>query len=97
MPQKLTTTACFIQEESSGGKQFRKYVSCFYAQGGNVGVLSLKQHAFLSLFRLFTWNLFLCWQAEIISDLLFSKQLSFSFKISSFSSKHKLHFLDPPV
>ena len=21
MPQKLTTTACFIQEESSGGKQ----------------------------------------------------------------------------
>ena len=42
MPQKLTTTACFIQEESSGGKQFRKHVSCFYAQGGNVGVLSLK-------------------------------------------------------
>ena len=41
MPQKLTTTACFIQEESSGGKQFRKHVSCFYAQGGNVGVLSL--------------------------------------------------------
>ena len=38
----LTTTACFIQEESSGGKQFRKHVSCFYAQGGNVGVLSLK-------------------------------------------------------
>ena len=30
MPQKLTTTACFIQEESSGGKQFRKHVSCFY-------------------------------------------------------------------
>ena len=29
MPQKLTTTACFIQEESSGGKQFRKHVSCF--------------------------------------------------------------------
>ena len=42
MPQKLTTTACFIQEESSGGKQFRKHVSCFYARGGNVGVLSLK-------------------------------------------------------
>ena len=38
MPQKLTTTACFILEESSGCKQFR----CFYAQGGNVGVLSLK-------------------------------------------------------
>ena len=30
MPQKLTTTACFIQEESSGGRRFRKYVSCFY-------------------------------------------------------------------
>ena len=42
MPQKPTTTACFIQEETSGGKQFRKHVSCFYAQGGNVGVLSLK-------------------------------------------------------
>ena len=43
MPQKLTTTtACLIQEESSGGKQFRKHVSCFYAQGGNVVVLSLK-------------------------------------------------------
>ena len=55
MPQKLTTTACFIQKESSGGKQFRKHVSCFYAQGGNGGgVLSLKEHAFLSLFRLFT-------------------------------------------
>ena len=28
MPEKLTTTACFIQEESSGGKQFRyiKYI-----------------------------------------------------------------------
>ena len=39
---QLTTTACFAQEESSGGKQFRKHVSCFYAQGGNVGVLSLK-------------------------------------------------------
>ena len=24
MPQKLITTACFIQEESSGGKQFRQ-------------------------------------------------------------------------
>ena len=28
MPQKLTTTACFIQDESSGGhgRQFRKHV-----------------------------------------------------------------------
>ena len=42
MPQKHTTRACFIQEESSGGRQFRKHVSCFYAQGGDVGVLSLK-------------------------------------------------------
>ena len=58
MPQKLTTTACLIQEESSCGKQFRKHVSCFYAQGGNVGVLSLKEHAFLSLFRLSLKSIF---------------------------------------
>ena len=48
MPQKLTTTACFIQEESSGGKQFRKHVSCFYPQGGNVGVLSEKDNCLLN-------------------------------------------------
>ena len=54
MPQKLTTTGCFIQEQFSGGKQFRKHVCCSYAQGGNVGVLSFKKHAFLSLFRFFT-------------------------------------------
>ena len=77
MPHKLTTTDRFIQEESSDGRQFRKHVSCLYVQGGNAGVLSLKWHAFLSLFRIFTLNLFLCQQAEIISDLLFSKQLPF--------------------
>ena len=32
----------YHQEKSSDGKQFLKRVSCFYAQGGNVGVLSLK-------------------------------------------------------
>ena len=42
MPQKLTTTACFIQGESSGGKQFRKHVSCFYAQGGKRGGVVVK-------------------------------------------------------
>ena len=42
MPQNLATTASFIQEESSGGKQFRKHANCFYAQGGNMGLLSLK-------------------------------------------------------
>ena len=26
MPQKLTTTACFIQEESSGGKTFFLFI-----------------------------------------------------------------------
>ena len=31
IPEKLSTTACFIQEESSGGREFRKHVSCFYA------------------------------------------------------------------
>ena len=30
MPQKLTTTACFIQEEPSDSRQLRKHVSCFY-------------------------------------------------------------------
>ena len=35
MLQERTTTACFIQEEFSGGRQFRKHVSCFYAQDGN--------------------------------------------------------------
>ena len=30
MPQKLTTTACFIQEESSGGKQFRNVFEIVY-------------------------------------------------------------------
>ena len=39
---KLTTTACFIQGESSGGRQISKKVSCFYTQGRNVGVWSLK-------------------------------------------------------
>ena len=34
-------TLC-LKYSSSGGKQFRKHVSCFYAQGGNVGVLSFK-------------------------------------------------------
>ena len=28
MPQKLTTTACFIQEESSGGKHTRYEIGC---------------------------------------------------------------------
>ena len=35
---------------------------------------------------------------ETISDFLFSKFCLFlSFKIQSFSSKHKLHLFDPPV
>ncbi len=29
LPQKLTTTACFIQGESSGGRQISKNMSCF--------------------------------------------------------------------
>ena len=28
--------------QMTDGRQFRKHVSCFYAQGGNVGALSLK-------------------------------------------------------
>ena len=42
MPQKLTTTACFIQEESSGGKQFRKRVSCFLCSRRKRGGLVVK-------------------------------------------------------
>ena len=37
MPQKLTTTACFIQEESSGGKQFRKRELFLCSHKNNVG------------------------------------------------------------
>ena len=47
MPQKLTTAACFIQEESSGGKQFRKYVSCFLCsrrKRGGVVKISIFTH-----------------------------------------------------
>ena len=92
MPQKLTTTACFIQEESSGGRQFRKHVSCFYAQGGNVGVLSL--HSFLYLG--FLPEIYFC-----VGKLHFRSSVEqaivFLFKILSFSSKHKLHLLHSPV
>ena len=50
MAQKLTTTACFIQEESAGSRQFRKHVSCFYVQGGIVGVIKIySMHSFLCL------------------------------------------------
>ena len=41
IPQILSTTARLIQEESSGGRQFRKLVNYFYSQGENVGLLSL--------------------------------------------------------
>ena len=37
-----------------------------------------KKHALLSLFKLFTWNLFLCWQVENISDLLLKKHFFLS-------------------
>ena len=47
MSQKRITTARFIQKESSGGRQFRKHVSCFYTQGGNVVVLQKIIHSFL--------------------------------------------------
>ena len=48
--------------------------------------------------RFFTRNLFLCGQAETISDFLFSnKSLFSSFSMRNFSSKHKLHLLDHPL
>ena len=53
-------------------------------------------HSFLCLG--FLPGIYFCvGRPKIIFDLLFSKQLSFSFKILSFSSKHKLHILDPRV
>ncbi len=54
-------------------------------------------HAFLPFLRLFIKCFFRC-HVETISDFLFSKFCLFlSFKIQSFSSKHKLHLFDPPV
>ena len=41
MPQKLTTTACFIQEQSSGGK-ISKTCELFLCSRRKRGVLSLK-------------------------------------------------------
>ena len=49
----------------------------------------------LFLFRLCTWNLFLCWQAEAISEFLLSKHLHFW--ILSFTFEHKLHHLFDPL
>ena len=42
MPQKLTTTACFIQEESSGGKQFRKTCELFLCSRRKRGGVVIK-------------------------------------------------------
>ena len=55
MPQKLTTTTCFIQEESSGGKEFRKQSCelflCSRRKPWKVSCLSIRTaYMFLKLF-----------------------------------------------
>ncbi len=75
--------------------KFRK-VSCLNVYGRKRGRVGVKQfmHSFHSLDCLL--SVFL--HVETISDFLFSKFCLFlSFKIQSFSSKHKLHLFDPPV
>ena len=42
MPQKLTTTACFIQEESSGGKQISKTCELFLCSRRKRGGVVIK-------------------------------------------------------
>ena len=53
MPQKLTTTACFIQEESSGGKQFR---NCLPPVVGRPTVRKMLEKKFDGIFVLEAGN-----------------------------------------
>ncbi len=96
--KKVATTACFIREESSGGWQISKseLLKCLRSETWACGRQTM--HAFLTFLRLFIKCFFRWLHVETISDFLFSKFCLFlSFKIQSFSSKHKLHLFDPPV
>ncbi len=76
--------------------KFRK-VCCLNVYGWKRGRVGVKQcmHSFHSLDCLL--SVFFD-DVETISDFLFRKFCLFlSFKIQSFSSKHKLHLFDPPV
>ncbi len=78
--------------------KFRK-VSCLNVYGRKRGRVGVKQcmHSFHSLDCLLS-VFFDDYMSKTISDFLFSKFCLFlSFKIQSFSSKHKLHLFDPPV
>ena len=75
----------------------RKVCELFLCSKNKRGRVAVQIACIPFFVRCFTWNLFLWWQAETISDLLLSKYLLFSFKILSFFSKDKLHLFDPPV
>ena len=77
--------------------KFRKTCELFLCSKNKRGRMGVQIPCIPFFVRWFTCNLFLCWQAETLSDLLLSKYLLFSFKIMSFSSKHKLHLFYPPV
>ncbi len=79
--------------------KFRK-MSCLNVYGRKRGRVGVKHcmHSFHSLdcsLGVFFYDYI---HVETISDFLFSKFCLFlSFKIQSFSFKHKLHLFDPPV
>jgi hypothetical protein len=56
LPQMVATTACSIQEESSGGWQISKngLLKCLRSETWASGSQTI--HAFLQLLSLFTWN-----------------------------------------
>ncbi len=79
--------------------KFQK-VSCLNVYGRKRGRVGVKQcmHSFHSLDCLLSVFFDDYIHVETISDFLFSKFCLFlSFKIQSFSSKHKLHLFYPPV
>ena len=92
-----------LQPVSSEGNhqvadKFRK-VSCLYVYGRKRGHVGVKQcmHSFHSLYCLLS-VFFNDYMSKLFPIFFFSKFCLFlSFKIQSFSSKHKLHLFDPPV
>ena len=101
---KLTTYLKDLPQQSVSSKKnlqvvdkFRKTCELFLYSKNKRGCVGVHIPCIPFFVRWFTWNLFLRWLAETISDLLLSKYLLFSFKMLSFSSKHKLHLFYPPV
>ena len=101
---KLTTYLKDLPLQSVSSKKnlqvvdkFRKTCELFLCSKNKRGRVGVQIPCIPFFVRWFTWNLFLWWQAETISDLLLSKYILFSFKMLNFSSKHKLSLCDPPV